>query len=254
MPRTQRHGRFWPTCTAGLGDLEKYQQYLALSESYVRSIRKHGSTDALPVRFSEVVIHAEMSDSCCEQKLIKSFIVEEESIFQVCESDTSKSLDTSNVAQSFEAFEQASHATANAQMWKTHEIRSEAEGDGRSQRVRPSDDPLLCMAISNAMGTVLQAGDCIDFEPLEATVDRRPSFGEGAGSLFINVALVFLKGLKGDLQASMERLRRCVEVYDPYPGLCRGTTGHHKAHFILICLPAVKDSRARAMYDRLGRL
>ncbi|CAB1108560.1 unnamed protein product [Ectocarpus sp. CCAP 1310/34] len=76
---------------------ENYQQYLALSETYVKSVRKHGSTDALPVvsvplrsmraqmltkGFSEVVTYAEISDSCCEQRLIKSFLADEESIFQ----------------------------------------------------------------------------------------------------------------------------------------------------------------------------
>ncbi|CAM9602925.1 unnamed protein product [Ectocarpus sp. 12 AP-2014] len=244
------HGAILAYLHGWTGDLEKYQQYLALSESYVRSARKHGSTDALPVGFSEVVTYAEISDSCCEQRQMKSLIAEEESIFQLNEAAAEGEI-YQHVAQSFKAFEQASHATANAQMWKTRETQSKAEGDGRSRRVHPSDDPLLCMAISNAMGTVLQSGRCIDFEPLEATVDRRPSFGEGVGSLFINMALVFEKGVKGDLQASMERLRRCVEVYERYPGLCRGTIGHHKAHFVLICLAAIKDSRARAMYERL---
>ncbi|CBJ32794.1 expressed unknown protein [Ectocarpus siliculosus] len=154
-----------------MGDLAQYQQYLALSESYVRSFSKHGSTDALPVGFSEVVTYAEISDSCCEERLMKSFVTEEESIFQLNEAATEGEI-YQHVAQSFKAFEQASHAIASAQMWKPRETQSEAEGDGRSERVRPSDNPLLCMAISNAMGTVLQSGRCLDFEPLEATVDR----------------------------------------------------------------------------------
>ncbi|CAM9899503.1 unnamed protein product [Ectocarpus fasciculatus] len=234
-----------------IGDLATYQQYLALSESYLRSYIEHGSTDTLPVGFSEVVTYAEISDSCCEQRQMGSFIAEEEAVSQLNGAATEGEI-YQHVAQSFKAFEQASHAKANAQMSKIRESQSEAERDGPSESVLQSDDALLCTALANAMGTLLANGRCIDFEPLEATVDR-PGFGGGVGSLFINVALAFVKGVKGDPQAAMERLSRCVEVYERYPGLCCGTMGHHKAHFVLVCLAAIKDSRARAMYERLRR-
>lgn len=37
--------------------------------------------------------------------------------------------------------------------------------------------------------------------------------------------LVFKKGAKGDLSAALERVGRCVEVYERFPGLCSGTMG-----------------------------
>lgn len=76
------------------------------------------------------------------------------------------------VAQSFKAFEQASHAIANEQSAKPGGSLTEADRDGRSGGVRPSDNALLCKEISSSMGTALRNGRCIDFERLEAAVDR----------------------------------------------------------------------------------
>ncbi|CAN0132740.1 unnamed protein product [Ectocarpus fasciculatus] len=99
------------------------------------------------------------------------------------------------------------------------------------------------------MVTVMGIGGCPDFEPLEEAVDRLGIRG-GVGSLLINMNLVFTKAAKGDLHATLERIGRCVEVYERYPGLCRGTL-YHKAHIVLSCLAAIGDPRARAMYDGL---
>ncbi|CAM9379178.1 unnamed protein product, partial [Ectocarpus fasciculatus] len=79
----------------------------------------------------------------------------------------------------------------------------------------------------------------------------RPTIRGGVGSLLINLTLVFEKGAKGDLSAALERIGRCVEVFERYPGLCRGTMGYHNAHIVLVCLAAIGDSRARTMYDSL---
>ncbi|CAN0123290.1 unnamed protein product [Ectocarpus sp. 6 AP-2014] len=148
-----------------MGDSAKYQHYLALSESYLRSSMKERSTDNLPVGFAEVVKFKEFADSSCGQRQMKWFNAEEPTNPQVCES--------------------------------------------------------------------------------------RPTIRGGIGSLLINLTLVFVKGAKGDLNAALERVGRCVAVFERYPGLCSGTMGYHNAHIVLVCLAAISDPRARAMYDGL---
>ncbi|CAM9448382.1 unnamed protein product [Ectocarpus sp. 4 AP-2014] len=148
-----------------MGDSEKYQHYLALSESYLRSSLEKRSTDSLPVGFAEVVKFKEFADSSCGQRQMKSFNAEEQTSPQVCGS--------------------------------------------------------------------------------------RPTIRGGIGSLLINLTLVFVKGAKGDPNSALERVCRCVAVFQRYPGLCSGTMGYHNAHIVLVCLAAISDPRARAMYDSL---
>ncbi|CAM9538320.1 unnamed protein product [Ectocarpus sp. 8 AP-2014] len=235
-----------------MGDSAKYQHYLALSESYLRILMEERSTNNLPVGFAEVVKFKEFADSSCGQRQMKSFNAEEQTNqqrFQLSAAATEGEM-YRYVAQSFKAFEQASHAIANEQSAKPGGRPSEGDRDDRSGSVRPSDSSLLCREISSSMGTVLGNGRCIDFEPLEEAVDR-PTIRGGIGSLLINLTLVFVKGAKGDLNAALERIGRCVAVFERYPGLCSGTMGYHNAHIVLVCLATISDPRARAMYDSL---
>ncbi|CAM9615713.1 unnamed protein product [Ectocarpus fasciculatus] len=231
------------------GNLANYKHYLALSESYLRSSMEQGSTESLPVGFAEVVKYTEIADSFCGQRQMNSFSAEEQTGPQL-NAAASEGEIYRYVAQSFKAFEQASHKIANEQSAKPGGSLWKTERDGRSGNVRPSNNALLCKEISNSMGTALGNGRCIDFEPLETAVDR-PTIRGGVGSLLINLTLVFEKGAKGDLSAALERIGRCVEVFERYPGLCRGTMGYHNAHIVLVCLAAIGDSRARTMYDSL---
>ncbi|CAM9901202.1 unnamed protein product [Ectocarpus fasciculatus] len=233
-----------------MGDVARYQDCLALSESFVRNSVEHSSTDSLPVGFAEVANYVEIGDSCCELRHKKSPTdAEGQPPPQLNKAATEGEI-YRYVAQCVKSFEQAVHATANEQSGKTGETMSEAEDDGPSDRVRPPDSALQSKEMANAMGTVLSNGRCLDVEPLEEVVDR-PGIGGGMGSLLINLSLLFVKAAKGDLDASLERISRCIEVFEQFPGLCRSTMGYHKAHMVLVCLAVISDSRAQSMYDRL---
>ncbi|CAM9219819.1 unnamed protein product [Ectocarpus sp. 4 AP-2014] len=91
-----------------------------------------------------------------------------------------------------------------------------------------------------------------DFERLEDVADR-PLIRQGIGGLIINGTLVFEKAAKGDFSGAVERIDRCVEVFEGFPGVCRFFMGSHVAHIMLTALAAIGDSRARGMYDRLRR-
>ncbi|CAM9112194.1 unnamed protein product [Ectocarpus sp. 13 AM-2016] len=233
-----------------MGDSEKYQHYLALSESCLRSSMEEISTDSLPVGFAEVVKFKEFADSSCGQRQMKSINAEAETSPQLSAAATEGEI-YRYVAQSFKAFEQASHAIANEQSADPGGRLNEGDRDYRSGSVRPSDNSLLCREISSSLGTALRNGRCIDFEPLEEAVDRRPTIRGGIGSLLINLTLVFVKGAKGDLNSALDRVGRCVAVFERYPGLCSGTMGYHNAHIVLVCLAAISDPKARGMYDSL---
>ncbi|CAN0100861.1 unnamed protein product, partial [Ectocarpus sp. 12 AP-2014] len=232
-----------------MGDLARYQEYLAVSESFFRSCVEHGSTGTLPLGFAEVVKFTEISDSCCgqRQKILSSG--DEQAMPQLNEAATEGEI-YRYVAQSLKAFEQGSHAIANEQRVKTGETPCEDERDGRSSDTRPSERALLPTEISNAMSTLMGSGGCTEFGPLQGVIDG-PGMRGGVGSLLVNMNLVFEKAAKHDLDATLERIGRCIEVFERYPGLCRGTMGYHKAHMVLVWLAAIDDSRARAMYDRL---
>ncbi|CBN75400.1 hypothetical protein Esi_0093_0019 [Ectocarpus siliculosus] len=218
-----------------MGDLARYQEYLAVSESFFRSSVEHGSTGTLPLGFAEVVKFTEVSDSCCGQRQINWSSGEEQAMPQLNEAATEGEI-YRYVAQSLKAFEQGTHAIANEQRVKAGETPCEDERDGRSNGARPSRRALLPTEISNAMSTLMGSGGCTEFGPLQGVMDGN---------------LVFEKAATLDLDATLERVGRCIEVFERYPGLCRGTMGYHKAHMVLVWLAAIDDSRARAMYNRL---
>ncbi|CAN0029861.1 unnamed protein product [Ectocarpus fasciculatus] len=232
-----------------MGDLERHQEYKAVSASFFRSSIEHGSANNLPVGFAEVVSFTAFTDSTCGQRQIKSSSAEGQEMPQLKEAATKGEI-YRFVSQSLKAFEQGSHAIAKEQSITRGEAAFKAGRDGRSDGARPSPNDLLPNDVSTALVTLVGQGDCPDFEPLEGAVDR-PGIRGGVGSLLINMNLLFTKAAKGDVRATLERIGRCVEVYERYPGLCRGTMEFHKAHVVLSCLAAIDDPRARAMYDRL---
>ncbi|CBN75396.1 expressed unknown protein [Ectocarpus siliculosus] len=154
------------------------------------------------------------------------------------------------VAQSYRAYEQILHQLPSKQIATTCENPCDAESDRGSDSGRRSDHVFLPREVSDAIGTYLESVRCLSFEPLEEAVDR-PSVRGGFGGLLINLGLIFTKAAQGDLHAALERIGRCVEVCERYPGLCRSTVGCHLAHIALVSLAAVGGSRAQTMYDRL---
>ncbi|CAN0196743.1 unnamed protein product, partial [Ectocarpus sp. 13 AM-2016] len=69
-----------------MGDLERHQEYKAVSESLFRTSIERGSAEMLPVGFAEVVSLTAFVDPCCGQLQKKSSSDEEQGIPQVCES------------------------------------------------------------------------------------------------------------------------------------------------------------------------
>ncbi|CAM9299056.1 unnamed protein product [Ectocarpus sp. 8 AP-2014] len=232
-----------------MGDLARFQEYLALSESFLKSATAKGFTDTLPLGFAEVVLPVKIPNASCGQWETKSLDAEEYVPPQLADVAAEGEL-YKYIAQSFKAFEQAFQQKAFKQSARDVETPGETEGHGESDRNRRPPSALLPGEISEAMGTVFGDGNLLVFEPLEEAVDR-PSIRGGIGSLLINGTLVFEKAANGDRQATLERIGRCVEVFELYPGMCRCTISHHKAHMMLVCLAAIGDSGARAMYDRL---
>ncbi|CAM9597989.1 unnamed protein product [Ectocarpus sp. 13 AM-2016] len=232
-----------------MGDLARFQEYLALSESFVKSATAKGFMDTLPLGFAEVVLPGRIPNASCGQWETKSLHAEEHVPPQLADVAAEGEL-YKYVAHSFKAFEQAFQQKAYMESATDVETPGEAEGHGESDRNRRAASAFLPGEISEAMGTVFGDRNLLVFEPLEEAVDR-PSIRGGIGSLLINGTLVFEKAAKGDRQATLERIGRCVEVFELYPGMCRCTIGHHKAHMMLVCLAAIGDSSARAMYDRL---
>ncbi|CAN0351208.1 unnamed protein product [Ectocarpus sp. 6 AP-2014] len=154
------------------------------------------------------------------------------------------------VAQSYRAYEQILHQLASNQIATTCENQCDAESDRGLDSGLRSDHVLLPREVSGAIGTYFESVRCLSFEPLEEAVDR-PSVRGGFGGLLINLGLIFTKAAQGDLHAALERIGRCVEVCERYPGLCRSTVGCHLAHIALVSLAAIGGSRAQTMYDRL---
>ncbi|CAM9743441.1 unnamed protein product [Ectocarpus sp. 6 AP-2014] len=232
-----------------MGDMEGFEKYLALSDSFVTSSIEEGSTDALPVGFAEIVKFKEFANASCGEWPLECFSVQEENPPPQLSVVATEAELYRYVAQSCRAFERAVYTTATEQSARGGDM-CDSESHGRPDGVRASPQDFMAGDLSNAMGVLLENGSCIHFEPLEEAVDR-PSIRGGIGALLINGILVFEKAAKGDLRATLERIGRCIEVLERYPGLCRCMIGCHMTHMMLICLVAAGDSSARAMYDRV---
>ncbi|CAM9951534.1 unnamed protein product [Ectocarpus fasciculatus] len=234
-----------------MGDMERFEKYLALSDSFLRSSIEEGSTDTLPVGFAEILKFKEFANASCGEWPLESFSVQEDNPPPQLSVVATEAELYRYVAQSCRAFEKAVYTTATEQSAPGGDNMCDSEPHGGQDGVRPSLKDFMAEDISNAMGLLLANGSSIDFEPLEEAVDRRPSIRGGIGALFINGTLVFEKAAKGDLHATLEKIGRSIEVLERYPGLCRCMIGCHMTHMMLICLAAAGGSGARAMYDRV---
>ncbi|CAM9849229.1 unnamed protein product, partial [Ectocarpus fasciculatus] len=234
-----------------MGDMVGFQEYLALSDSFLTTSIEQGSADMLPVGFAEIVKHNYAAfSSSGHQWQMKSYRPKAGATPpQLNEAATEIEL-FQYVAQTHKAFETVIHHTASTQITTTCENLCDAGSDRGSDAVRRLDRVLLPQELSDAIGTVLQDANGLSVEPLQEAADR-PSVRGGFGSLLINIGIVFKKAAQGDVQATLERIGRCVEVCERYPGLCRSTVGCHLVHMVLVSLAEIGDCRAQAMYDRL---
>ncbi|CAN0152026.1 unnamed protein product [Ectocarpus sp. 4 AP-2014] len=236
-----------------MGDKERFEKYLALSDSFLSSSIEQGSTDpSLPVGFAEIVKFKDIANVSCGKWQVESFPVQEEPVSppQLNEAATEAEL-YRYVSQSCAALEKAIYTTAAEQSAGGTNSLCDYELHGRPDVVPSSLEDLMAADISKAMRALLKDGGFVDWGPLQEAVDRRPSIRRGIGVLFINGPYIMRTAVKGDLHAARESIGRCIEVLERYPGLCRCMIGYHMAHMLLICLAAAGGSNDQAMYARI---
>ncbi|CAM9883013.1 unnamed protein product, partial [Ectocarpus sp. 12 AP-2014] len=235
-----------------MGDKKRFEKYLALSDSFLRSSIEKGSIDTLPVGFAEIVKFKDIANVSCGKWQVESFPVQGESLPppQLNEAATEAEL-YRYVSQSCVAFENTIYTTMTKQSPSGGNSPYDSEPRGRPDGVHSSLEDLMAADVSKAMRSLLDDGDFVDFGPLQEAVDRRPSIRGGIGALKIDGPDAMRMAAKGDLHAARERIGRCIEVLERYPGLCRSVIGCHMTHVLLMCLAAPGDSSDRAMYDRL---
>ncbi|CAM9840360.1 unnamed protein product [Ectocarpus fasciculatus] len=233
------------------GDMDMFQAYMARSEAFFSASGAYDSTDVLPVGFAEVVSHRmtiRMFTGDADTAEVESFCRQPQ-VPQQLNIAASETELYAFMMQSYREFEQAVYRTAYLETSDTGGLPAEAEASSRtarSFRVREAS-----MAIADTMASRINNHAC-DFERLEDVADR-PLIRQGIGGLVINGTLVFDKAAKGDLSGAVERIGRCVEVYEGFPGVCRFFMGSHVAHIMLTTLTAIGDSTAQGMYGRLRR-
>ncbi|CAN0544594.1 unnamed protein product, partial [Ectocarpus sp. 12 AP-2014] len=118
-----------------MGDLARFQEYLALSESFLKSATAKGFTDTLPLGFAEVVLPVKIPNASCGQWETKLLDVEEYVPPQLADVAAEGEL-YKYVAHSFKAFEQAFQQKAYMQSARYVETPGEAKGHGESDRNR----------------------------------------------------------------------------------------------------------------------
>ncbi|CAN0188031.1 unnamed protein product [Ectocarpus sp. 4 AP-2014] len=234
-----------------MGDKERFEKYLALSDSFLSSSIEQGSIDTLPVGFAEIVKFKDIANVSCGRWQVESSPVRGESLPlpQLNEAATEAEL-YRYVSQSCVAFEEAIYTTMIDQSASGGNSPYDSGPRGIAGGVRPSPEDFMAADVSNALRSLLGDGDFIDFGPLQEAVDR-PSIRGGIGALKIDGPCIVETAAKGDLHATRERMGRCIDVLERYPGLCRCMIGCHMTHMLLICLAAAGDSSDRAVYDRL---
>ncbi|CAM9214136.1 unnamed protein product [Ectocarpus sp. 12 AP-2014] len=234
-----------------MGDKEAFEKYLALTDSFLRSSIEQGSTDTLPVGFAEIVKFKDIANVSCGTWPAESFPVQEESLPppQLNEVATDAEL-YRYVSQSCSAFEKAIYTAVTELSVSGTTGLCDSGPHCRPDGLHSSLEDFVAADISKAMRALLDDGGFVHFGPLLEAVDR-PSIRGGIGVLLINGPYIVGTAAKGDLHAARERIGRCIEVLERYPGLCRCMIGCHMTHMMLICLAAAGDSSDQAMYARL---
>ncbi|CAN0483741.1 unnamed protein product [Ectocarpus sp. 12 AP-2014] len=236
-----------------MGDMADYVEYLKLSDSFLMDSMEQGATDMLPAGFAEIVSQkdtVQMYSGHLDAAGIESFGAQRQHAPQIkpaaCDGDIYRYVAQSQTRFQQVVFERACQNSAT----RRHSREDEPCEDIRAGAFPHGNAP-QAEDVSDAMVVGLKNG-LIDFEHLEDTVDRRPYIRTGVGGLLINMTLAFQKAAKGDAGGTLERLGRCVEVVELYPGVCQYMTlWCHLAHSVLGALAAIDDSGARGLYTRL---
>ncbi|CAM9352314.1 unnamed protein product [Ectocarpus sp. 8 AP-2014] len=231
------------------GDTDVFQEYMARSEAFFSASGAYGSTEVLPVGFPEVVSHrmtVRMFSGDASTAEVESFCRQPQVPPQLNIAASETEL-YAYMKKAHREFEQAVYRAAYLENSDAGGLPVQNEASihtARSSRV-----PEASMAVVDTMASRINNHSC-DFERLEDVVDR-PLIRQGIGGLIINGTLVFEKVAKGDFNGAVERIGRCVDVFETFPGVCRFLS--HVAHIMATALAAIRDSQTRGMYDRLRR-
>ncbi|CAN0185752.1 unnamed protein product [Scytosiphon promiscuus] len=230
---------------SSMGNADKFRESLERSESFLRAAIEQGATDIHP-GLPDLILHCRRIKNVLNSTLGSAW-AQKQAPPQLQEISTEDEL-YCFVVKSIRAFYDAVHVKVQEQCRAAvQDLYSAGPGIGDSPASHPQSKEWAA-----AMGAVMDEGNYPEFEPLQETADS-PRIRAGIGSLIINSPLVFVKAATGDLNATLQRLYRSVEVFERYPGLCRCMMESHLSHMILAALAGIDDSRARGMYDRLRR-
>eukprot|EP00752_Nemacystus_decipiens_P005061 g4595.t1 len=253
------------------GDLATFHEHLAISERCISEIAQGGAGDKLPVGFPEVVRHGEtikLFTGTAGPEEVETFLAQRVPLPEISVAATEGEM-CRYIMLSYRAFEQNVHEDKRlANFWNikngdTRDVEalngdsssssSDSSVDGQSgveddlhSHVRPCIRP--CPGFLARLK--MQLRDRMGFGRLEAAVER-PRIRAGVGGVVINGTLVFEKAANGDLSGAIERLSRCVEVFERYPGLHRFAMGEHMGHVMIQLAASMDDPRAGELYQRL---
>ncbi|CAM9595328.1 unnamed protein product [Ectocarpus sp. 13 AM-2016] len=219
-----------------VGDMETFFKYLALSDSFVHDSAETGSRDSLPVGFPEVVKHGDtikLFTGTAEEEEVESLLAQEVSFPGACEVATEahicryvmqyhRAIEIS-IQQAVRTPEHTTYVGADdSQHTNDGAAKGSTIGDSvggvRSLSRVPHGRELICDVVERIQ--LHFPG----FAHLEDAVER-PDIRPGVGGLIINGTLFFDKTVSGDTKGAMERLERCVEVFEGFPGLTRFAMG-----------------------------
>eukprot|EP00752_Nemacystus_decipiens_P010138 g9034.t1 len=233
------------------GNKIKFEEYMGLSISFLDASIREGTFDTLPVGFADLMHHSETIKMCsgnAQPGEIEAFCAEQKDPPQLYAGADERALYV-YVTRSFRMFEQAVFAKACEKSATTGGRSEDVQPQEKSNTFRRRDAPLPS-DLADAMTAGLEE-NMLDFERLEETVER-PTIRKGIGSLIINGTLVFKKAQKGDADGTLERIARCIEVYEQYPGLCHcSLRWSHIAHALSAALAALVGLRSEELYARL---
>ncbi|CAN0001263.1 unnamed protein product [Ectocarpus fasciculatus] len=245
-----------------VGDMDGFYEYLARSDSFVRDSEQSGSRDSLPVGFPEVVKHGEtikLFTGAADAEEVESLLAQEVSFPKMCVVASEEQV-CRYVMQYHRAVEVGIQQAVRPPGDTTYVGADDAEhtddgarsdvGDAIGGTCSPYRFPKCSdMGFSGFSGWNGMPVPVAAFH-LEDAVERT-SIRAGFGGLIINATLFFERVLEGNIKGALERIGRCVEVFEGFPGIARFGMGKHMAHIMLSMAASLDDARDGGLYDRL---
>eukprot|EP00903_Cladosiphon_okamuranus_P019443 g17878.t1 len=232
-----------------IGDTKTFYSYLELSEKFLRdSVDRGDSAPELPMGFDEIILYghtAKFYNDDIAPEQAESLIAEEITLPQIGEIATEREI-FRFVLEYCRALEQNAYIKRMAGVREATSLEDgvdDADISSGAAYSRPAAPRRLIEACLNKVHN-------IQFEQLEPAV-QRPSIQMGSGGLIINAMLSCQKLVKGDIHGTLERIGRCVEVLERFPGLLRFHMASHCAHILLSITAATSGPVARDFYGKI---